>query len=201
MDAIFSGELAAGQRINETEIAQKLGLSQTPVREALGALEERGFLVSRPRRGYFVRKLSRREGTELYRLLGDLEALALGPSEPPAPEELQNLRQINRELASATEPVRAIELDSAFHRALHARCPNSLLLDLLESLRRMAFRYEAAYLREAGRTTTASRQHEEILQALAADDLPLACRAVRQNWHAGVEPLESWLEATQEEKD
>jgi DNA-binding GntR family transcriptional regulator len=200
MDAILSGELAAGQRINETEIAQRLGLSQTPVREALGGLEERGFLVSKPRRGFFVRPLSGREGAEIYALLGDLEAMALDQSGPPGRQASLELTRINHELASATDPLRAIELDSAFHRTLHARCPNRLLLDLLERLRRMAFRYEVAYLRGAGRAATASRQHEEILLALAENDLPSACRALRGNWHAGIEPLVAWLGDTPEEK-
>lgn len=199
MDAILSGEATAGERINESLVARRLGVSQTPVREALGGLAELGFLTSRPRRGFFVRALSRREAEDIYSLLADLEALALTRSAAPTSADLERLGEINRELAGASDdPLRAIELDTAFHEKLHARCPNRLLRDLLGRHRRLAFRYEVAYMRGTGRISVSSRQHERILAALARGELAAAGEAVRENWLAGIEPLADWLDWTAE---
>ena len=110
-EAILSGRLPPGDRVNETTLAEQLGVSQTPVREALLGLEGRGFLSSRPGRGFFVREFSARDVRDIYPVLATLEVLALESCEPPDRAALVELDRLNgslRRLAGAPPSCRIL---------------------------------------------------------------------------------------------
>lgn len=86
-DAIMNGVLRPGERLNETEIADKLGVSRGPLREAIRKLEREGLLEYQARRGSFVRKLSKRDAYEIYTLRAHLEALAVELALPSITKE------------------------------------------------------------------------------------------------------------------
>ncbi|HEX8907537.1 MAG TPA: GntR family transcriptional regulator, partial [Longimicrobiaceae bacterium] len=129
---ILREELAPGARISDSVMAQELGVSRTPVREALLRLEREGFLEVDVGRGFFVKPLSAREMREVYPIVWALEVLALR-SLPPLPRStLAELDRINQELAEAgDDPERRIDLDVAWHAALVGGCPNQLLLQMI----------------------------------------------------------------------
>lgn len=135
-DAIRSGRLKPGDRLVESELAERLDVSKTPVREAMRDLERQGLLQLHPRRGSFVRNITLQDLREIRILRATLEGLAmrLGIEQgDPAPwiEELQDLIAQMRETSSPTE---MNELHAAFHVALSSRSNNARLDEMLASL-------------------------------------------------------------------
>jgi len=188
---VMEGGLPAGSRLNETDLGRRLGVSQTPVREALNNLASEEILDYRPRRGWFVRGLSWREASELYSLLGEMEAFALRLARPDA-ETLAQARRVNRTLAGARTPLEVVELDAAFHERLLSLCPNATLLALLRRLRHRICRYEVAYMTDAGRVSKSGRQHRLILDLLARGATQEAARALRENWTGDLGSIAEW---------
>lgn len=192
-ELIIVGDLAAGERLNEVALAGRLGVSRTPIREALSQLIAEGFVQSIPRRGFFVAELSREEVRQLYpmRQLLDPEALRLAGI--PSASDLARLARLNEKLARATRATRVIELDDRWHLALIARCPNRILLDLIRQFMRRTRRYELAYMGEDENVSVAITEHEDILERLHHGDLAAACEGLRQNMQSATEPLLAWL--------
>lgn len=191
---IVEGRLSAGERINEVQLARQLGVSRTPLREALSGLVVEGALIARPRLGYFVRPLTLEEFEQIYDLrpLLDPEALRLGGL--PDAKRIARLEKLNSDLGRA-KGLRAIEIDDAWHMELLADCPNKVLIELIENIIMRTRRYELALMREQKNVSTATGDHERIIAALKAGDLEAACAALKRNMQSGREPIVTWLKA------
>ena len=190
---IIDGALAAGERINEVHLATRLGVSRTPLREALARLGQEGALISQPRIGWFVRPLTLDELEQIYpmRPLLDPEALRLGGL--PTLERLAALRGLNRRLAAERDADAAIALDDEWHLLLIDACPNRELIDLIKHYIRRTRRYEIALMRERSNIAGAGVAHEAILAALETGDLAAACEGLRRNLQTGFDPIADWL--------
>ncbi|MFT3727794.1 MAG: GntR family transcriptional regulator [Terricaulis sp.] len=189
---IVDGRLADGARINEVHLARDLGVSRTPLREALSALAAEGALTARPRLGFFVRPLSAEEFAQLYDIRPLLDPEALRLSGIPSPRELDRLARMNEALG-ALRGVSAIEKDDAWHLELVGHCPNLVLLDLIKSIIMRTRRYELALMRETKEVTRATEDHAAILEALRRGDLAGACAALKHNMQSGKAPILEWL--------
>lgn len=190
---IVDGRLADGERINEVHLSVLLGVSRTPVREALARLASEGTLTSSPNLGYFVRPLAVDEFEQLYALRPLLDPEALRLAGLPDARTLARLREINRALDAAKDAEAAIGLDDEWHRALIAACPNRILLEMIDGLIHRTRRYELALLRETREVHRATREHEAVHKALAAKDLGAACAALKRNLESGRAPVVAWL--------
>jgi DNA-binding GntR family transcriptional regulator len=205
LDQISNGRLPAQTRINESSLANDLGVSRTPLREALMNLEADGFIVSSPGRGFFVAPLTVQEVREIYPIVAQLEGLALISS--PAQPDLGQLAAVNDEMdACRDDPGRCLDLDSSFHRMLVAPCSNGRLLDLIAGQKRVMHRYEYAYMRVtaanrfAARTIPSSvQEHRAIIERLSAGDAQGAMVALEANWRNGMERLIEILEHAERE--
>ena len=198
-DAILSGALPDGRSVNESALAAELGVSRTPLREALIALTHEGFLRSEPGRGFFVTPLTRAEAGEIYPMIWALEALGLEQAHPLPAARLDELDALNDELAAtdlATE--RVLELDRRWHRALLADCGNARLIRTLDALKAQAFRYEFAYFRVSGQVVASADQHRRIVTALRAGDRAGARSTLEINWRQTLDFLIPWLGAAEE---
>jgi DNA-binding GntR family transcriptional regulator len=190
LQRIVGGELEPGQRINESQISLELGLSRTPLREALMTLEREGFVRSEVNRGFIVAEPSSHEAREIYPILWTLEGLALRETGLLAGTILPELERINQEFAAANlEPKQAIQLDTDFHSTLISRCPNRRLLELVRSHRQLLQRYEHIQLGDASLVPHSVAQHAIIIQSLRLNDLNTAVAALEQNWRFGFELL------------
>lgn len=189
---IVEGRLAAGQRINEVHLAAQLGVSRTPLREALSGLTAEGALIARPRLGYFVRPLSLEEFEQIYDIRPLLDPEALRLAGLPNAKRIARLEKLNADLANA-KGVRAIDLDDAWHLQLLADCPNNVLIDLIRNIMLRTRRYELALMRERANVDVATNTHDEILAALKAGDLDAACVALKRNMQSGRQPIADWL--------
>jgi len=191
---IVDGRLADGARVNEVHLARDLGVSRTPLREALSALVAEGALTARPRLGFFVRPLSGEEFEQLYDIRPLLDPEALRLSGIPAPKDIDRLERTNAALG-ALRGVAAIEKDDAWHLELIGDCQNQVLLDLIKNIIMRTRRYELALMRESKEVTRAIEDHAAILAALRANDLSGACAALKHNMQSGKAPILEWLAA------
>jgi len=136
--AILCGDLKPGQRLMETDIAEQMGMSRAPVREALRQLETEGLVVSEPHRGTFVVELSIADLWEIYTLRAAIESLAVRiVTERASAETLAQLQQAVADMAQATregDRVRLIALDMSFHEMLCRASGHSRLLDTWMSM-------------------------------------------------------------------
>jgi DNA-binding GntR family transcriptional regulator len=190
LDRIITGQFAPGSRINESRLAAELGVSRTPLREALFHLERDGFVRSDLARGFSVPPLETREVRELYPILESLETLALRSIVPLAAIDTTELRRLNDELsAAAGDFARCIEIDAQWHATLLARCPNRRLLALTETLKNHILRYEQVYMRDASLVAQSVAQHAAIIDAIDANDMPQAVDALQKNWLASLDTL------------
>ncbi len=187
------GELEPGQTLTEAGLSKALGVSRTPVREALLQLEAEGVLQSTPARGFTVRELSTTEATEMFPILSTLEALAVRTT--PDPFDVTRLRELDAELTAEDEPINRWKLDTAFHETMIASCPNASLRALITRLRVTMSRYEIEYMRRVGgawKHGTGNR-HADIVDALAAGDREAAAEAIWQNWQQSLHAVRTWL--------
>jgi len=135
-DAIWDGRIARGERVREEEIARNLGVSRTPVREALQRLQQRGLLVVGAGRGLVVAELSHDQVIELYAMREVLEGSAARFAAQRAAEaEIAILTRLQRELRHATNDARMlVMLNRRFHQAIYHAAHNQYLMQTLETL-------------------------------------------------------------------
>src|SRR5688572_24990857 len=170
-EMIVDGRLAAGERINEVQLAARLGISRTPLREALGRLVAEGALTSSPRLGVYVCPLTIDEVEQIYPIRALLDPEALRLAGLPSSDRLERLERLNREIAETADPEEVIALDDAWHLELVADCPNATLVGLIEQFIRRTHRYELALMRGRPNVERAVADHGDILDALRAGDL------------------------------
>ncbi|KQV16679.1 GntR family transcriptional regulator [Kitasatospora sp. Root107] len=182
MERLTRGEFAAGTDVNEAVLAAELGVSRTPLREALITLTGEGVLESNQGRGFRFAPVSRKEFRELVAVVAALESLALESS------DAAHLRKIAPELLRLAQgfpdPVAEHAVvdrrDDEWHGLLLSGCPNERLLDLLTGVK-------AGMRREP--VARESEEHCEIARRLLEDDLPGAIEALKANWVGGMERM------------
>lgn len=190
---IVDGRLPEGARINEVHLARALGVSRTPLREALAKLSQEGALSSTPRIGYAVRPLTLEELDQLYDIRPLLDPEALRLAGLPSPAKLEQLRALNTRIERARNADAAIALDDEWHMALIADCPNTVLLDLIAQFICRTRRYELALMRARGNVLAAGMDHRAVMAALKRRDLTGACAALKKNMQTGKAPIMTWL--------
>jgi DNA-binding GntR family transcriptional regulator len=190
---IVDGRLPAGERINEVHLSAALGVSRTPLREALNRLAREGALINRPRIGYAVRPLTLEEFDQIYDIRPLLDPEALRLAGLPSPERLKRLRSLNRKIERERDPDTVMALDDEWHLELIATCLNKVLIELIEQIILRTRRYEIALMRDRRNVLRASLDHRAILAALERGDLPRACAALKKNLQTGKVPIAAWL--------
>lgn len=197
---IVDGTLPAGERVNEVHLAKNLGVSRTPLREAMGHLVAEKALTVVPRYGYYVCPLTFEEFRQIYQIRPILDPEALRLAGVPAAERLAKLEEINRKIVATTDAEEIINLDDAWHLELLAECPNRVLVELIEQNIQRTRRYEMALMRERRNACRASDEHERIIDALRKGNLEAGCEALRRNLESGFEPIAEWLKARESDK-
>ncbi|HUQ20840.1 MAG TPA: GntR family transcriptional regulator [Gemmatimonadaceae bacterium] len=192
---IVDGELTPGERINEVHLSQQLGVSRTPLREALARLAHEGTLDTIPRIGHFVRALTVEELEQLYQIRPLLDPEALRLAGIPSKQKIVRLRELNESIAAADDPDEVINADDEWHIELVADCPNKILVDLIKQFMRRTHRYEVALMRERGNILAAARNHRSVINALKRGELDDACEALRTNLESGRAPIIAWLKS------
>ena len=185
------GEIAADEPINEGNLASMLGVSRTPLREALITLQHEGVIVSHSGKGFRFSPLSHKEFTELCQVLAGLEVLALQLSDPAvlhkvAPELLERAQHFTVSEAS----VQTIERnDDEWHELMLSGCTNARLVELINSVKVGLRRYERLQVDQDALLQRTAEEHQRIAQCLVDEDLPGAISALKLNWHSGMQRI------------
>lgn len=193
-ERIVTGELAPGAAVRDTELAEVLGASRTPVREALVRLTAEGLLENRVGRGFRVRPLRRRDVEEVYPLLWTLEPMALLDSPSLTGKQVAELARITERMEDRrADATRRHELDAKWHRCLISGCRNARLLRIIEKLRDTSRRYELAYLRGVEGMDLSIAQHTDIAATFTRGDREHATNLLRDHWQRGKVELSALL--------
>lgn len=182
-EEIRSGKLPPGSRLRETEIAERLAVSRTPVREAIRRLEADGLVDHLPRSGAVVRKLEYPELMELYEMRTVLEGTAARlAARAASPVELEELVAINDEMrAAAGRPEVVIGLNRQFHKLLLDAARNRFLLRAMATVENTLLILGSSSMAMPDRAREAVDEHREVLDSLLARDGAGAEAAMRRH--------------------
>jgi DNA-binding GntR family transcriptional regulator len=193
LQRIQRGIIPIGSKLRDSALATDLGISRTPVREALIRLARDGVLTATPGRGFRLGPLDPTELREIGDILATLEPLALEQSDQGS-AQLDRLGAVVRRLEQTRGDIAAcIELDDEFHRILLQGCPNRRLLGLVGTLRRNLRRYLHHYLERGGRVSLSTLQHAKIADAIRKGDRAAARQLLERKWRRGIDEIESAL--------
>ena len=200
---IIDGTLRPGELLRDQEIAQTLGVSRTPVREALRRLEDEGFVETALNRWTRVAPLDLRKAIEIYEVIEALEVFALERAQL-RPQDFQNMIAANdamRRSIQRKKAASALTADEAFHGTWMARAQNSELWVLVAQLKTKMRRVELAYWHRAAQTGQSVREHIAILKALRKGSRREAIAALKQNWEGSMRRLRTVAESQDQEHD
>ena len=173
---IMSRRLAPGHQLRQETLAEELGVSRSPLREALRALEAEGLLRHLPNQGYFVTRLRSGELNQVYLMRRVLERELLIRLQPPGAAVLRSLSETNARMARARAAGRAAEmlsLNRAFHFEFFNLSPLVLVTRQVERLWHMSEAYRSVYLWFPATQDRILAEHEAMIDALAAGDSDL----------------------------
>lgn len=190
-EMIRSGALQPGERLLEDRLAEQLGVSRNPVREAIRALENTGLVEVRPRRGAYVATLDPGRAAELLELRSALEGFAARlAASRRTPEQMAEIRrhfEAGREATKANDVVSAARAHRAFHLAIEAAAGNSYLGPAVEPLRAQTELVFSVLVDRRG--LIGWTEHVEILDAIEAGDGDAASEAARKHMNSVLEDL------------
>ena len=176
---IISGEIASGSKLNETDIAEELGVSRGPVREALRALEQVGLVYNEKNRGVFVRQISIEEADQIYEVRAALDGL-IGKlaAERILPEQIKRLKEIIHEMKASgvkNDPYAYFPLNIAFHETLaNATNNKSLIANYKRITNELTLYRRETLVKNAANIQISTVDHEAIVDAVERGDANLA---------------------------
>lgn len=184
-EAILKGELKPGERLMEIQLANKLGVSRTPIREAIHMLEKEGLVVTMPRKGAEVAKMTLKDMEDVLEIREALDELASQVAcQRITQEQLLRLRdrKMDFENSLKTGDVKLIaEADVNFHDVIYEATGNPKLMNLLSNLREQIYRYRVEYLKDSDNYPVLIKEHEEIYCSLAEGNEEAAVLAIREH--------------------
>lgn len=171
-DAMVSGVLEPGERLMEIQLAEEMGVSRTPVREAIRKLELEGFVVMIPRKGAYVAGVSYKDVKDVFEIRATLEGLAAGlAAEKITTEELEQLERVLHYEKEPQTLEEMVESDTDFHALLYKSSRNERLIQILGNLREQIQRFRTTSLAVPGRLRYAIQEHRAIVDAVARHDV------------------------------
>lgn len=184
-ESIVSGTLKPGERLMEIQLAEELGVSRTPVREAIRRLELEGFLVMVPRRGTYVSDLTIKDINEVFEIRTALDVLAAGLAAERITEE--ELEQMERLLVQIGEHIdrreadQIVQADGEFHDILYRASRNDRLVGIINNLREQFTRFRTISMAYPGRIKNTLEEHRRLVEAIAQRNPDMAQQAAREH--------------------
>ncbi|MFI3171528.1 MAG: GntR family transcriptional regulator [Eubacteriales bacterium] len=172
--AILRGELKPGERLMEIQLANKLGVSRTPIREAIRKLELEGLVLMIPRKGAEVAEITEKNLRDVLEVREALEVLAVQLAcERMTKEEIENLKIAAHEFEAVAESediTKIAEADVKFHDVVYEATNNQRLIQLLNNLREQMYRYRVEYLKKETVRPTIIQEHDELIRYIEISD-------------------------------
>lgn len=176
---ILTGKITPGTRMMEVELADEMGVSRTPIREAIRKLEKEGLVTIEPRRGAYASDISVKDMVDILEVREDLEGLAASLA------ALRITDEERQEIVNATEGYRAaikagdteniIHFDEMFHKLIVSCSGNKTLIQLSETVQELALRFRYLYYDDFSRYENMPNEHRNIIEAITSGD----CEAAR----------------------
>lgn len=183
-EAIIQGRLRPGERLMEVQLAEEMGVSRTPVREAIRKLELEGFVVMVPRKGAYVAGISIKDIADVFEVRAALEALAAGlAAERITEEELEELERllVQAQEASARDLQTLVEVDTRFHELIYRASRNQKLIQIITNLADQIQRFRLTSLSRPGRYKDTLEEHKKIVEAISERNVELAQALAREH--------------------
>ena len=172
--AILKGELEPGERLMEIALAQKLGVSRTPIREAIRKLELEGLVVMVPRKGAEVADITEKDLRDVLEVRTALEELSIELAmKNITQEELEQLKSANHTFAKNSEGgdlIKIAESDVAFHEIIYNATGNKRLIQIINNLREQMYRYRFEYIKDSSQHERLVEEHKVIYESIVKKD-------------------------------
>lgn len=198
-DQIMSGELKVGHRLVITDIAEKLDVSLTPVREAISQLTVEGYVDTLPRKGTFVRELSNKEFLDAYEILGVLDAYAAERAAARISEKaIQEIEKLTSELCEDNSQDNYVETNWKIHGLIARESGNEALLKITNHLREEVTRYRYISLSVDKRMDASRDEHRRMLETLKSRDPEAAARVMREHRTNTFQAMKDYIKASEQ---
>jgi len=184
-EAIILGRLKPGERLMEVQLAEEMGVSRTPVREAIRKLELDGFVVMVPRKGAYVAGITLKDITDVFEVRAALEAMAAGLAAERITDE--EMDQLERSLVQISESHTGDDInaivkgDTEFHNLIYQASRNQRLVQIITHLQEQIQRFRMTSLSQPGRTKFALDEHKKIVEAISDRNVELAQMLAREH--------------------
>lgn len=183
--AILKGELTPGERLMEIQLAERLGVSRTPIREAIRKLELEGLVLMIPRKGAEVAKISEKSLRDVLEVRRSLEELAIELAcQRMSDDEIKQLEEAQENFRKAVENKDAMKIaenDEHYHDIIYFGTGNSRLVQILNNLREQMYRYRLEYIKDEDKRQVLLLEHDNILKAVRSRHVAEAKAAIREH--------------------
>jgi DNA-binding GntR family transcriptional regulator len=187
--SILHGKLKAGQRLIEEQLADQVGISRTPVREAFHKLERDELVTRLPKGGFAVREFTKEDVEEIFGIRSALESYAAYLATLHiAPDKISALEKKLKESEDALEKgddEKVVQLHTEFHDFLYKSCKSRKLVEMINNFRDYFYRYRSALLHTENGVTYSNKDHRQMLDAMRKKNARLAERLVRKHLERG----------------
>lgn len=191
--AILRGELKPGERLMEIQLANKLGVSRTPIREAIRKLELEGLVLMIPRKGAEVADIKEKNLRDVLEVRSALETLSVRLAcERITDEQIEELKRAAKEFKftlKSGDITKIAEADVKFHDVIYEATENKKLIQLLNNLREQMYRYRVEYLKNETAHAKLLKEHEEIISKIEKRETQAAIASVCQHIDNQVEAV------------
>ena len=183
--AIIEGEFQPGERLMEVTLANKLGVSRTPVREAIRMLELEGLVKMIPRRGAEVANITVKDLTDALEVRMAIEELSVRLAceriDETGKEELSKANVNFKEAINSKLVPAIVETDIAFHNSIYKASKNDKLISIAQNLREQVYRYRVEYVKDFSYHDNLVREHDEITRAIFLGDAAAAVKVMNEH--------------------
>lgn len=184
-EAILRGDLVPGERLMELQLAAKLGVSRTPIREAIRMLEQEGLAITIPRKGAIVAGMTEKDMQDVLEIREALEELSVQVACDKITEEeiarlRENMENFEESLKSG-DLKRMAEADVEFHDVIYQATDNPKLINMLNNLREQMYRYRVEYLKNPSNHEQLLREHEAIYRGIMEKDKDAVTEMIRKH--------------------
>lgn len=182
-EAILKGDLKPGERLMEIQLSNRLGVSRTPIREAIRMLEQEGLAVTIPRKGAQVAKMTEKDMEDVLQIREVLDELAASIAcEQITEDELAKLRETMQEFEESTTTAdvsRIAAADVRFHDIIYRATGNPRLENILNNLREQMYRYRVEYLKDEKSYPVLVQEHRRIIEGLTQRNKEMVSAAMQ----------------------
>ena len=196
-DAILKGELEPGERLMELHLANQLGVSRTPIREAIRMLEQEGLAITVPRRGAQVARMTEKDLEDVLEIRDALDGLAVSAASKHMTgkdfKELETAMQNFEQAVTQGEVRQIVEADEVFHNVIYQAANNPKLSTIVQNLKEQMYRYRYEYVKDNADYKMLIEEHQNIIKGLREKNLEYVKKVMHDHLKHQVEGVRTMI--------